>query len=126
MEKYELYDGINTTAMRWLAYHYDLSKKSVLFYNYKDKDAFNWLLKVTNLFCQTYGKTFYVICPKWKYLYLRYIRRLKKIRFFTGQTDLFNIDVQVFIQELLNSFNTSVDTIYDIYNTYYRRKLWLK
>lgn len=37
MEKYELYDSINTTAMRWLAYHYDLSGKDVLFHNYNDK-----------------------------------------------------------------------------------------
>ena len=126
MEKYELYDSINTTAMRWLAYHYDLSKKDILFYNYNDKTAFNWLLKITDIFCRTYGKTFCVVCPTWKYLYFRYICRFKKIRRFTGQIDFFKIDVQIFIQELLKSFDTSIDTIYNIYNTYYRRKLWLR
>ena len=126
MEKYNLYDSINTTAMRWLAYHYDQSGKDILFYHYNDKEAFNWLLKITDTFCRIYGKTFYIVCPRWKYLYLRYIRRFKKVRLFTGQTDLFKINVQIFIQELLDSFETSIDTIYDIYNTYYRRKLWLK
>lgn len=122
MPNYDLYDSINTTATRWIAYHYDKSKCDICYYNYKEIDkSFLWLLRITNDFCKIYDKIFYVSCSWTKYIYLKYIKHFNKIKYLRAPARIFSIDVKVFIHELTRSFEVDDDFVIAIYDNYYRR-----
>lgn len=122
-EQYNLFDGINTTATRWMAYQYDKRKASACICNYYGdfNKYFLWLINIVNDFCKIYDHVFYVACPWIKYIYLRYIKHFKKVRYPRPGTDTFPLDTEIFIKEITTAFDVVEEIIPVIYDEYYRR-----
>ena len=125
MEKidYGFYDSIDNTATRWLAWnlqeHKEIGFTCVSASDPKDL----WVLCMArNLY--TYSeKVMYINTSFIDYLWLRYIKKFKFLRFYRKRKhqNVFLIDIITFMEEIVTAFNTTTDTIEKIYDTYYRR-----
>lgn len=109
MDKFKLYDSINTTAVRWLTYQHKTNNKSLGILNFDNKNISHlWFLHMLESYrvFNDYDN-YYIDCGFFKYLYIRYIKKFKGARR-KKNVDVLMINVDVFIQELIESFEENL------------------
>lgn len=122
--KLKLYDSINTTAVRWLTYQQRVNAKSIGIFNFDSKDITHmWFLHMLESYRVFNNYTeYYVDCGLFEYLYIRYIKKFKGARR-KKKTDAVMIKVDIFIQELIGSFEENLalspSIIKEIYKEYW-------
>lgn len=120
---YNLYDSVDNTAAYWLAWN--LQQKGKIGFTsingFDDEDL--WLMNIAKHIYIYSEKPFYVDCSFLDYLWLKYIKKFKFIKYYWQKKneDVFLIDAIDFIKEITIACNVNVETIVKIYNTYYRR-----
>lgn len=120
---YNLYDSVDNTAAYWLAWN--LQQKGKIGFTsingFDDEDL--WLMSIAKHIYIYSEKPFYVDCSFLDYLWLKYIKKFKFIKYYWQKKneDVFLIDAIDFIKEITIVCNVNVETIVKIYNTYYRR-----
>lgn len=124
-EKLNLYDSINTQAVRWLKYNSDAHAKPLGIKNFmRHIKRHMWLLHMLsnyNVFTG-YNQCYYVDGLYQEYLYLRYIKKFKYLRYKKKKDDVLMIDAPQFIEELTCSFGKPASIIDDIYEEYWGNK----
>lgn len=122
--KLKLYDSINTTAVRWLTYQQRVNAKPIGIFNFDSKDITHmWFLHMLESYRVFNNYTeYYVDCGLFEYLYIRYIKKFKGARR-KKKTDAVMIKVDIFIQELIGSFEENLalspSIIKEIYREYW-------
>lgn len=121
MDELNLYDSINTYAVRWLTYNAKSHGKPLGIKNFNRKNTYHmWFLhmlenySVFNNYCDYYIDGSFV-----SYLYLRYIKKFKHLRYTTNSKANLMIDIDIFIKELTNAFHENANIILKIYNEYW-------
>ena len=122
--KFKLYDGVNTTAVRWLTYQHKINNKPLGIFNFDSKNISHlWFLHMLESYrvFNDYDN-YYIDCDVFKYLYIRYIKKFKGARR-KKNVDALMIDVDVFIQELTKSFEENLkiepSIVEEIYKEYW-------
>lgn len=120
-ETYKLYDSINTMAVRWLTYHSKKSNTKIGIKNFGKKNIYHmWLLhmmesySIYNNYCN-----YYIDGNIFSYLYLRFIKHFKHLRYDLFQKNILMIDVGIFVDELCSFFNENTSIIENIYKAYW-------
>lgn len=121
MDDYSLYDSINTYAVRWLTYNAKSHVKPLGIKNFNKKSTYHmWLLKmiesysVFNNYCNYYIDGNFI-----SYLYLRYIKKFKHLRYTINCKKNLMIEADIFIKELTESFGENPNIVLKIYNKYW-------
>ena len=120
----ELYDSINTTTVRWLTWIYKEHKKPLLLcdFNYRDLTHL-WLIHMLEAFSVYNGYcNYYVDCSFFRYLHLRFIKHFKHIRMKSKYIYTFDIVINDFIKEILDSYRQPKSTILKMYNLFWGTK----
>ena len=124
IEKLQLYDNMNSLAVRWLKHNADLHQKPLGIKNFGRHNYYHmWLLRMLqnyNVFTE-YKSNYYIDGSFINYLYLRFIKGFKHLRYKTAHTDALMIEVPVFCDELAVAFNQPASIIEDIYKEYYNK-----
>lgn len=118
-KNFNLYDSINTTAVRWLTHLQKLHCKTLGIEKFNRKnDTHIWFLHMLESY-RVYNdyNCYYLDCNLFDYLYIRYIKKFKGAR--RMKKDGFMINVGVFINELTEAFNTDTFIIEEIYKEYW-------
>ena len=120
-DKYNKYDAINTLAARWLVWNAKERKQPLGIKQFKSKDFTHmWLLNIMNSFSIASGYVdFYLDCPFWTYLYIKYVKKFKHAKRFKGQ-DMFLIEPELFAAEVCGHFGERPDMVKYIYKNYWR------
>ena len=118
-EKFNLYDSINTMAVKWLVL---LNRKQAKTLGIQKFSRHNhthiWFLHMLESYCIYNNCDYYYIdCNIFEYFYIRFFKKFKRAR--RVKKDSFMIDVKVFINELTESFNVDTFIIEEIYKEYY-------
>lgn len=130
-ELFNLYDSINTTAVRWLQYNSKMRKCPLGIKKFRRKNKIHmWLLMQLN-FNSVYNnyERYYIDGSFLSYIYLRYIKKMKDLRYARKQEEYCLIEVNTFCDELVDAYNrqnpnSKIDTcIFEfIYDNYYGEK----
>lgn len=118
-KNFNLYDSINTTAVRWLTYLQKLHCKTLGIEKFNRKnDTHIWFLHMLENY-RVYNNYdyYYLDCNLFDYIYIRFIKHFKGAR--RMKKDGFMINVGVFINELTEAFNTDTFIIEEIYKEYW-------
>lgn len=123
---YNLYDSINTTAVRWLEYNTNLiqNSKSVLeILNFNRKDIRHlWMLHIFDIYSIFNGYCkYYTDSNFFTYLYLKYIKGFKRLGYHQNNINYVYVEVPAFIKELTEAFSVKSSVIDEIYNEYWRK-----
>lgn len=122
-EKEKLYDAILTEGARWMSYqrklYIDTADGIGIRHVYLNK-AYYGFLKMAEIFA-TYGESFYVGGNFFRYLYLKYIKKFRFLKW-AWRKDVVYLDYAVFLYELTNHFNKPFSIVQDIYSYYYEEK----
>lgn len=121
-EREKKFDAILTTGARWL-----MVRKRLLPYidgfAIKDVKLNNFtygFLSIARVYV-TYEGSFYIKTNIFKYLYLKYVKRFKFLKWINGNiVDYININI--FLSELVNAFDEKLSIIEEIYKHYYTGK----
>lgn len=122
--KLKLYDSINTTAVRWLTYQQRVNAKPIGIFNFDSKNITHmWFLHMLESYRVFNNYTeYYIDCGLLEYLYIKYIKKFKGARR-KKKTDAVMIKVDIFIQELIDSFEENLtlrpSIIEEIYKEYW-------
>ena len=123
MEKFDIYDKINTTAAVWLKTYKKRIGLPLGIRQFKINDArYKWLLQIINIVSIADGYTdFYIECNWFIWFYLRFIKKLKHVkRVKNNYDDITFIDTIIFIKEVCNVCESDTSIIESIYNSYWR------
>ena len=119
--KYQMYDAINTTAVRWLTSFADKHEAALCIKDFDIKNKHHlWLLEmlksysIFNNYC-----SYYIQSNIFIYLYLRIFKRFKHIRLYSKSKKMSFIDPAIFVEELTNCYEENPYIINAIYNAYY-------
>lgn len=122
-DKTNLYDSIDSIAVRWLTWNADVHKSALCIQNIDIKNETHlWLLEIfrnysiINSYC-----TYYIEKNFFLYLYLKYIKKHKHLSFYKFKKEILTIDFNIFTKEITEYFNVDINTLKEIYNLYYRR-----
>jgi len=118
-EKFNLYDSINTMAVRWLTHLHKTRAKTLGIQKFSHhNDTHIWFLHMLESY-RVYNEydCYYVDCNIFEYLYIRFIKGFKGAR--RPKKDGLMIDTRVFINELTESFGVDTFVIEEIYKEYY-------
>ena len=121
--KINLYDSINTTAVRWLMNLAKTSDRPLCFFNLNSQDPSHlWLLNMADAF-SVYNNycDYYVDCGIFTYMYLRYIKKHKHLRYYM-RCDICEIKTTVFIRDILYAFDITKRDIIDLYELFWGKK----
>lgn len=112
IDLYNLYDGINTLAVRWLTYQQRTTCKTLGIHNFKSNNITHlWFLHMLeNYRVFNDYNVYYIDCSFLKYIYIRFIKKFKGARR-ENKKDSFMIDVDIFINELLDAFKERIPNI---------------
>ena len=123
-EKLNKIDLINTTAVRWLYWNFNKYNKPIGLKDFSIRNKKHlWLLymfknySIINKYCNYYIKTNIFI-----YLYLRYIKKFKDLKLYKKYDNIVLINADIFINEIIGTFNEPANLLEEIYDLYYRRK----
>ena len=122
MEKnFKLYDSINTMTVRWLIYNNRLHNKPIGIKNFSRKNPKHmWLLymienySIYNNYCD-----YYIQGNFFSYLYLKYIKGFKHLKYYRSYIDVLLIEADIFIKEITSSFDQNSNIIEEIYNEFW-------
>ena len=122
-EIFDTYDAINTYAVKLLVYNQQRHTRPIGINNFSSRDiTHRWMLHMMESFSVYKGyATYYVNTNIFTYLYLRFIKKYKHLRLTTNSksNSKLMIDVNIFINELTETFGKKPDIIKDIYNLYW-------
>ena len=125
MEKidYGFYDSIDNTATRWLAWNLNEHKKIGFCCTFGGNQQELWLLCMARNLNIYSEEVIYIQTSIFNYLWLKYIKKFKFLRKYNARKhqDVFLIDGIAFIEQVAEACGATIDTIADIYETYYRR-----
>ena len=121
----DMYDIINTMAMRLLSYNND-KKGAIVFYNYNEIDKqILWLLNIGMGWASAYDKQIYISCNWITFLKLKYIykiKKLKRVQRLKPGAAMCLIHMHDFIKETTKFYGKSSSFVEDIYDIYYNRR----
>lgn len=121
MEKYSVYDAINTYAARLLAYHAKEQKKllGIKNFNYKNIPD-KWLLHIMSAYSILKdNEIFYLDCSWFIYIWLRYFKRIKNLRYKNNNSDIFFIKADIFAEEACGLYGKDVSILKEICYNYW-------
>ena len=122
MEKnFDLYDKINTTAVQWLTYNAKAHNKPIGIKNFFKHNLYHmWLLHMMQNYSIFNGYVnYYIEGNFFTFLYLRYIRKFKNLRYRFNK-DVLMIEVGLFVDELISCFdNVNPSIIEQMYKEYW-------
>ena len=130
-QKYNLYDIINTTAVRWLQYNSQIKKCPLGIKNFGRINYIHmWLLHQIRFNSIYNGYEDYYIDSSWyDYLYLRFIKKWKHLKKANKKSNVCLIDIDIFCDELIAAYNNEHEDakisncIFEyIYKDYYKEK----
>lgn len=124
INKDDVYDTINTTCVRWLKYLADKYDKPLCIKKFDKKDKTNlWLLEMFRHYSMFSGYCdYYIDTNIFVYLYFKYIKKFKHLKYCSNNLDLEFIDTSKFIEELTTSCHQDINIITEIYDKYYNRR----
>lgn len=112
IDLFELYDSINTLAVKWLTYQHRSTCKALGIANYDSSNITHlWFLHILESY-RIYNNyvCYFVDCGFFEYLYLRFIKRFKGARR-KRKNEAIMIDVDIFVDELIENFKEHVPDI---------------
>ena len=125
MEKidYGCYDSVENTAVRWLAWNLD--RKGQIGFEPIHKEDYKslWIICVARNLHMYVDRPIYVKCSFLDFLYLKYIKKFKFIKFYRARKcpNVYLINVAAFAESVTTACGTTVETVGKIYDAYYRR-----
>lgn len=117
-----LYDNINTWAVRWLIWNAEDKKINLGIKQFNRHNKMHlWLLYMMNSYSIARGyETIYINCSFWSYLWLKYIKGLKQVQRWRIGDKALLIEPLTFAKELCKGFNEAPQITEKIYDTYWR------
>lgn len=124
MEKdFKKYDEICATALSWVLWNksqHQNEKFCITNINSSDIEDL-WFLSVISCMGTITSSKIYVDTRFSDFLYLKYIKKYKFLKYNFPKENTFYLDAVLFKNELLAYFNESLSILGEIYNEYYRR-----
>ena len=123
MEKdFKKYDEICASALSWILWNNQKHPENLCFTNLNSSDSDDlWLLSIANFAGALIEKKIYVSLNIIDFLYLKYIKKYKSLKFAWSLKNKYIIDGVIFKDELLESCGETLNILSEIYNEYYRR-----
>ena len=124
MEKdYKKYDEICATALNWILWNKkEHMNERFCITNINSTDSEDlWFLSILHCASAMIPGKIYIETRFSDYLYLKYKKKYKFLRYNFFAKNNYYIDVVLFEDELLKQFNEPLSTLGEIYYEYYRR-----
>lgn len=120
-ETYKIYDSINNFALKVLLWNEDTKGKLGFFNLDTESPEDLWLLSILKQIYSIRANKYYYKGSWLDYLYFKYIKGFKFLKYSFNDKDKFFIDAIAFEVEVVYNFCEHIEVLADIYETYYRR-----
>lgn len=118
---YQTYDSMIETAVKWLLWCHRENQSDLGFSNFQSLSERNlWLMNIGNIYSTVSGGRPIYIDFSLKYLYLRYIKKLKYYRPIKKNQRIFWIDIDAFLEDVRQSYDQKDNIFAEIYKEYYK------
>ena len=123
-ELYEIYDSINTLAVRWLVWNANERKVALGIKDFKaNNKSHMWFLNIMNNYSVASGyKDFYLDSSFRDYFFIRWIKHFSHAHMKEKDTETLFIEPDIFIREVTEHFNVNPEIVEDIYDAYWRKE----
>lgn len=122
--EFNLYDSINTLGARWLTWNSKERKADLGIKGFNNHNKIHlWLLYLMKSYSIGNGyKDIYIDCPFYIYLWFKYVKKIKQLKYWRTNSNVFLIDPEIFTKELCDCFKKSPKIVEQIYDEYWRKK----
>lgn len=121
---YEIYDNINTLAVKWLIWNAKERNVELGIKQFKSNNKSHmWLLHIMNNYSIASGyKDFFLDSSFRDYFFIKWIKHFSHARMKAEEIETLFIEPDIFIKEVTEKFNVNPEVIEDIYDTYWGGK----
>lgn len=119
--QFTLYDSINTMAVRWLLANAKERKTLLGIKDFKKENKTHlWLLELMD--CYSVSMKYvdiYLQCSLIDFLWMKYVMKVRHIKRWHNNHNVFLIEPEVFAKEITNQYNQEASIVEDIYDEYW-------
>ena len=123
-ELYEIYDNINTLAVRLLIWNAKEKKANLGIKQFKcNNKSHMWLLHIMNNYSIASGyQDFFLDSSFRDYFFIRWIKHFEHAHMKTDEINTFFIEPDIFIKEVTEKFDANPEIVKDIYDAYWGKE----